>query len=66
MLEFQFFYNTEDSYRVIIGILGIIVQIMILKVLCKLIKEIKTLASTELLEMRTIDWRPVQTEIIWI
>ena len=41
MLEFQFFYNTEDSYRVIIGILGIIVQIMILKVLCKLIKEIK-------------------------
>ena len=58
--------NPEDSYGIALTILSVFVQLFIYNILRKLIKEIKTLTSTELLEMRTIDWRPVQTEIIWI
>jgi len=58
-------YYPEDVYGVIIATIGIFVELWIFKILCKLLKEIHALPATELSQIKSYNWTPVRTELVW-
>ena len=59
------YYEGTNEYGVFITILTILVEVWILKILCKLISYINKLPETELYQIKDSGWTPIQTEVIW-
>ena len=58
-------YYPEDVYGVVIATVGILVEVWIFKILCKLLKEINLLPAIELSQIKDSNWTPVRTELVW-
>ena len=60
-----FYYVKLDNYGIFITILSIIIELIIMKILCKFINHINILNSNELHQLKSTDYKPIETYIIW-
>ena len=60
-----YYLLVNNSNASILNILSIIIEIWIMKILCKLIQYIKGLNEAELSQLRDPQYTPIRTEFVW-
>jgi len=64
-IVFLYYLLKNNSNALILNIISIIIEIWIMKILCKLINYIKGLTESELYQLREPTYTPIRTQFIW-
>lgn len=64
-IVFLYYLLKNNSNASILNIISIIIEIWIMKILCKLINYIKGLTESELYQLREPTYTPIRTQFIW-